>query len=111
MIPQIDSLEGDNTNTSALSYDIANGGCSISGVSVGSLVGALLGDAGGAVGEDVAGLGREALLIGVKVSHDGELGVSEGVLLNENLSTHAGVDTRDTTIVARAVDVAGTEAD
>lgn len=104
-------LESDDTNTSVLSDDAANVSSRVGGVAVGRLEGTLLGDLGGAVGVDVAGLDGEALLIRIEVGDDGVGGVGEGVLLNEDLGTHARVDTGDTAVVARAVDVAGTEAD
>lgn len=109
--PHNNSLESDNTNTSALSNNGAGTGSGISSVAVRRLVGALLGDASGGVGVDITGLVGRALEIGVEVSDNGEGVVGKRILLDENLCTHAGVDTRNTTAVARAVDVGGTEAD
>lgn len=104
-------LEGDDTNTSRLGNDAASGGSRVNSVLVAGSPGALLGDLSGGVGEDVVALGGEALQVRVEVGDNGPLDTGEGVALNENLSTHAGVDTGDTAVVAGAVDVGGSEAD
>lgn len=109
--PFIVHLKSDNTNTSALRNNVTDASSRIRGVRIRSLVRALLGDLGRAVGVDVTRLGSESLCLGIQISHNGAVGVGEGRLLDEHLGAHAGVDAGNAAAVARAVDVAGAEAD
>lgn len=62
-------------------------------------------------GENVVALVCETLLVRVEVGDDGLVDTGERVVLNKDLSAHARVDTRDTAVVAGAVDVGGSETD
>jgi len=104
-------LEGDDTNTSRLGNNAASRGSSIGGVLVARGPGALLGNLSGGRGEEVVALVGEALLVRVEVGDNGTLDTGERGVLNKDLSAHAGVDTRDTAVVAGAVDVGGAETD
>jgi hypothetical protein len=104
-------LKGDDTNTSRLGNNAASRGSGIGSVLVARGPGALLGDLGGGRGEEVVALVGEALLVGVEVGDDSTFNTGERGILNKDLSAHAGVDTRDTAVVAGAVDVGGTETD
>ena len=105
------NLKGNNTNTSALLHDTANARSRINSVLVVRRKRTLLGNLRRAVGENIVLLDSEALLVGVEVSNDGLVDIGEGVCLDEDLGAHARVDAGDAAVVARAVDVAGTEAD
>jgi hypothetical protein len=109
--PPRNRLEGDNTNTSALSNNVANASSRVSRVSIRSLVRSLLGDLSSAVGVEVTRLRGEALLLRVEVGNDSAIGVGERGLLDEDLSAHTRVDTGNTAAVAGAVDVAGAKTD
>lgn len=105
------SLEGDNTDTSALGHDAADTGRRVNSVLVGGRERALLGNLGRAVAENIVLLRRKALLVRVEVGNDRLGDVGEGVGFNEHLSAHARVDAGNTAVETRVVDVACAEAD
>jgi hypothetical protein len=111
MHPHSSYLEGNDTDTSALRNDAADGRCRVNSVLVAGRERALLSDLSRAVAEAVVLLGSKARLVGVKVGDDSLSGICEGRRLDKDLSTHARVDARDAAVVARAVDVRGSEAD
>lgn len=73
----------------------------------------LLGDLfSGAVFEDVVQAGCETFLVGIEIGDDGELDAAEVALFNQDLGTHARVDTRGRAVFeAAAVDVSSSEAE
>lgn len=104
-------LEGNDTNTSRLRDNGASIGSRIGSVFVARGPSSGFGDLGWRVREDVVALVSEALLVRVEVGDHSPRDAGEGVVLNEDLGAHTAVDTGDTAVVARAVDVGGTEAD
>ena len=109
--PQSNCLEGDNTDTSALRHDAADGRNRVNSVLVARCERALLGDLGRAVAEAVVLLGSKARLVRVKVCDDSLCRVCKRRRLDEDLGAHARVDARNAPVVARAVDVRRSEAD
>lgn len=71
-----------------------------------------LGDRDGGVNEDVILVNQVPILVTVHVGHKGLRDVQEVVALSQHLCSHAGVYARGRVVlVARAVDVRGSEPD
>jgi len=70
-----------------------------------------LGDSGSAgSSEDVVALNSLTIGAGIEIGHNSQWDIGEAVLLNQDLGTHAGVDTGGWAVgEAAAVDVTGTE--